>query len=153
MENSKEKLEAENLMSKQIRILAIDDERHVRILLEYNLKLNGFEVYLAESGREGLKLAREKQPDLILLDWMMPETDGAEVLASLKNDKATRHIPVFMMTVKKRIDDINRAFDLGADDYITKPFNEMQLADTIRIKLKQYAEKKQLPQYMGTETQ
>jgi DNA-binding response OmpR family regulator len=116
-------------------VLVIEDETHIGIVVEYNLKRDGFEVYLAEDGTSGLELARKIIPDVILLDWMLPGMDGLEVLAELKNDKTTEHIPVFMLTAKGMASDINRALDLGADDYITKPFNPRQLGELINKKL------------------
>jgi DNA-binding response OmpR family regulator len=126
-------------MSKQISILVVDDEEHVRTVLEYNLKLDGFEVYLAADGHIGLELAREKRPDVILLDWIMPETDGLEVLSALKYDQSTEHIPVFMLTAKSMLSDVDQALDAGVDDYITKPFDPIQLGRVIRKKLEKYA--------------
>jgi two-component system phosphate regulon response regulator PhoB len=122
-------------MSEQISILVIDDEEHIRTVIEYNLKLDGFEVHLAGDGRSGLELARRKRPDVILLDWMMPVMDGLGVLAELKRDQRTEHIPVFMLTAKGMLSDVNQAFDAGVDDYITKPFDPIQLGKIIRKKL------------------
>ncbi len=118
-------------------VLVIEDETHIGIVVEYNLKRDGFEVYLAEDGTSGLELARKIIPDVILLDWMLPGMDGLKVLTELKNDKTTELIPVFMLTAKGMASDINRALDLGADDYITKPFNPRQLGELIRKKLKE----------------
>lgn len=81
-------------------ILIVENEAHIRRVLEYNLKLDGFEVYLAEDGATGLKLAHEKNPDVILLDWLMPVINGLQVLTELKADSSTEHIPVFMLTAK-----------------------------------------------------
>lgn len=125
-------------MSERIPVLVIDDEEHIRTILEYNLRLDGFEVYLAENGRMGLELARKKKPALVLLDWMMPEMDGLEVLSELKYDGRTEDIPVFMLTAKGMIGDIERAFELGADDYITKPFEPEKLGQTIKKKFKEH---------------
>jgi two-component system phosphate regulon response regulator PhoB len=129
-------------MSEQITILVVEDEAHIRRVLEYNLKLNGFEVYLAEDGATGLKLARENSPDVILLDWLMPVMDGLQVLAELKADSNTEHIPVFMLTAKGMLNDVTQAVEMGADDYITKPFNPIQLGKTIREKLEKCAKVK-----------
>ena len=129
-------------MSGQIIILIVEDEAHIRRVLEYNLKLDGFEVYLAEDGDTGMKLAREKNPDLILLDWLMPAMSGIQVLAELKADSSTEHIPVFMLTAKSMISDVTQAIEMGADDYITKPFNPTQLGKTIREKLEKCAKAK-----------
>ena len=126
-------------MSEQITILVVEDETHIRRVLEYNLKLDGFEVYLAEDGTTGMKLAHEKNPDLILLDWLMPVMNGLQVLAELKTDSSTEHIPVFMLTAKGMLNDVTQAIEMGADDYITKPFNPIQLGKTIREKLEKCA--------------
>jgi two-component system phosphate regulon response regulator PhoB len=129
-------------MSEQITILVVEDEAHIRRVLEYNLKLDGFEVYLAEDGATGLKLARENSPDVILLDWLMPVMNGLQVLAELKTDGNTEHIPVFMLTAKGMLNDVTQAIEMGADDYITKPFNPIQLGKTIREKLEKCAKVK-----------
>ncbi len=131
-------------MGEQITVLVVEDEEHIRRVLEYNLKLDGFAVYLAEDGPAGLGIAREKQPDVILLDWLMPEMDGLEVLAELKRDNTTSHIPVFMLTAKGMIRDVSQALEMGIDDYITKPFDPMQLGKTIREKLEKCVKAKSL---------
>ena len=105
-------------MSKRIPILIIEDEEHIRNILDYNLRLDGFEVYLAEDGRQGLELADQKKPDVILLDSMMPEMNGLEVLSQLKQNKHTENIPVFMLTAKAMTQDVGQALSEGADDYI-----------------------------------
>jgi DNA-binding response OmpR family regulator len=128
-------------MSEQITVLVVEDEPHIRKVLEYNLRMDGFMVYLAEDGAGGLLLAREKNPDVILLDWLMPKMNGLKVLAELKNDNVTQHIPVFMLTAKGMLSDVTQAIDTGADDYITKPFNPMQLGKTIKEKLEKCSQK------------
>jgi len=130
------------MMSERISVLVIEDEEHVRKVLEYNLKLDGFEVYLAEDGPCGLEAARERRPDVILLDWLMPKIDGLEVLSELKHDEKTKHIPVFMLTAKGMMLDVGRALYEGADDYITKPFDPIQLGETIKQKLEKCAKMK-----------
>lgn len=126
-------------MSKWIPVLAVDDDELMREALKRSLKLYGFEVYLAKDGQTGLKLAREKKPTFILLDWMMPEMDGLEVLSELKHDKRTEHIPVFMLTDRGMIGDLDQAFEIGADDYITKPSDPMQLGKIIKTKWEKYS--------------
>jgi len=121
--------------SKQIAVLVIEDEEHIRRVLEYNLKLDGFEVYLAADGPSGLELAREKRPDVILLDWMMPEMDGLKVLSELRYDETTNDIAVFMLTAKGMMSEVGQALYEGADDYITKPFDPIQLGKIIKKKL------------------
>ena len=122
-------------MNKQISVLVIEDEEHIRTVLEYNLKLDGFDVHLAEDGSSGLELARRITPDVILLDWMLPEMTGLEVLSELKQDEKTQNIPVFMLTAKAMGGDLAQALRQGADDYITKPFNAAELGQTIKSKL------------------
>jgi two-component system, OmpR family, phosphate regulon response regulator PhoB len=129
-------------MSEKIIILIVEDEAHIRRVLEYNLKLDGFEVYMAEDGATGLQLAREKSPDIILLDWLMPVTNGLQVLAELKADSCTEHIPVIMLTAKGMLNDVTQALKTGADDYITKPFNPVHLGKTILEKLEKCAKVK-----------
>lgn len=129
-------------MSEQISVLVVEDEEHIRTVLEYNLKLDGFKVYLAEDGVRGLELAREKRPGVILLDWMLPDIDGLKVLSELKHDEKTGHIPVFMLTAKGMMSDVGQALYEGADDYITKPFDPMELGEIIRKKLEKCAEAK-----------
>ncbi len=128
-------------MSERISILVVEDEAHIRRVLEYNLKLDGFEVYLAEDGAVGLKIANEKKPDVILLDWLMPVMNGLQVLAKLKADSSTEKIPVLMLTAKGMLNDVTQAIEMGADDYITKPFNPIHLGKTIMERLDKCAKK------------
>jgi len=125
-------------VSKWIHVLVVDDDEIVRKALEYSLKLYGFKVILAEDGTTGLKLARQNKTKLILLDWMISGMDGLEVLSELKHDKRTEHIPVFMLTGRGMIGDLDQAFDVGADDYITKPFDLMELGKAVKAKWEQY---------------
>jgi len=122
-------------MSEKISVLVVDDEEHIRNILEYNLELHGFKVYQAEDGPTGLELAREKKPGMILLDWMLPGMDGLQVLEKLKADQRTRSIPVIMVTVKRMVSDVGNALLRGADDYIVKPFDPEELSQMIRRKL------------------
>lgn len=132
----KSKVEKGYMMSKQISALIIEDEENIRNILEYNLKSDGFEVILAEDGPTGLELAREKKPDVILLDWMMPEMDGLEVLSELKKDTQTKNIPAFMLTVENTSCDIGQAIIEGAEGYFTKPFDQTKLGQTLKSRLK-----------------
>jgi len=127
-------------MSKWIPVLAIDDDALIHEALKRSLKLYGFKVYLAKDGPAGLKLAKEKRPKFILLDWTMPEMDGLEVLSELKHDERTEQIPVFMLTDRGMIGDLDQAFEIGADDYITKPLDLEQLGKIVRTKWEKYME-------------
>lgn len=128
-------------MSKWIPILAIDDDEIVRMALKRSLKLYGFETYLAEDGPTGIKLAMEKKPVFILLDWMMPEMSGLEVVAELRHNRKTQKIPIFMLTGKGMIGDVDQAFEIGVDDFITKPSDLMQLGKIVKTKWAQFTEK------------
>jgi DNA-binding response OmpR family regulator len=127
-------------MSKWIPVLAVDDDELIHKALKRSLKLYGFKVYLAKDGPTGLKLAQEKRPTFILLDWMMPDMDGLEVLCELKHNERTEHIPVFMLTDRGMIGDLDQAFEIGADDYITKPSDMMQLGKIVKTKWEKYTE-------------
>jgi len=122
-------------MAQCTTIVVIEDEERIRKVLDYNLKLDGFEVFPARDGPEGLELARDKKPDLILLDWMMPGMDGLQVLSELKEDEKTRDIPVFMLTAKSMMTEVGRALYQGADDYIVKPFEPRELGQMLKEKL------------------
>ncbi len=109
------------------RILVIEDEPDIQQILEYNLREKGHKVFLAGKGEEGLRLAREKRPDLVLLDLMLPDIPGTEVCKILKSDPATRNTQVVMLTAKGEEIDRVVGFELGADDYVVKPFSVREL--------------------------
>jgi two-component system phosphate regulon response regulator PhoB len=123
-------------MGRSLSILIVDDEPRIRLALEYNLRRDGFEVFTAKDGAEGLNMARDIKPDIILLDWMMPEMTGIDVLRILKMDDRTSGIPVFLCTAKSTIGDVDRGYNVGADHYITKPFDVWKIADLLREKYK-----------------
>ena len=125
-------------VSKWIPVLAVEDDGLIRKALRRSLKLYGFRVYLAKNGPDGIRLAREIRPALILLDWMMPEMDGLEVLAELKHTRKTQEIPVFMLTGRGKIGDLDQAFEIGADDYITKPLDLTQLGRMVKAKWEKF---------------
>lgn len=133
-------------MDSRISVLVIDDSRDLHLLLEDELTLHGFEMHSAMNGKAGLKcakkLAKKGKPDVILLDWVMPKMSGLRVLSELKYNEKTSHIPVFMLTAKTVMRDIERAYDIGADDYITKPFSVMEIGGIIKRKLERLAETK-----------
>lgn len=114
--------EKQNTISKE-KILVIDDEEDILELLEYNLTREGHKVTCVSTGEDGLKLVRSTVPDLIILDLMLPGVDGLEVCRVLKNDPKTLHIPIIMLTAKGEEADIVTGLEIGADDYITKPFS------------------------------
>jgi two-component system phosphate regulon response regulator PhoB len=109
------------------RVLVIEDEADLREVLEYNLTKEGHRVTLVATGAEGLRVAREQQPELILLDLMLPDATGTSVCKTLKKDPATREIRVIMVTAKGEEIDRVVGFELGADDYVVKPFSVREL--------------------------
>ena len=113
-------------------ILAVDDEPDALELIEFNLKAAGFEVVMACDGREALQKAHKISPSLILLDVMLPELDGMEVCKSLKRDPETAPIPIIMLTARAAELDRVLGLELGADDYVAKPFTPRELV--LRIK-------------------
>ena len=104
-------------------ILLVDDERDLLSLLDFNLRAAGFETLLATSGEQALSHLRRRIPDIVLLDLMLPDVPGTEVCRQLKSDPRTRHVPVVMLTAKGEEVDRVVGFELGADDYVTKPFS------------------------------
>ena len=109
------------------RILVIEDEPDIQQILEYNLREKGHKVFIAGKGEEGLRLAREKRPDLVLLDLMLPDIPGTEICKTLKSDPATKGVQVVMLTAKGEEIDRVVGFELGADDYVVKPFSVREL--------------------------
>ena len=105
------------------KILVVDDEPNIVKIVANRLKANGYEVVTAYNGLEGLEKAGQESPDLILLDVIMPDMDGYQVLSRLKDDPRTKPIPVIMVTARGQLDDVNMATELGAVDYVVKPFN------------------------------
>lgn len=130
-------------MSEWISLLLIDDDEQFLELVEYGLRLAGFKVLMATNGRKGLRLARKKRPEVILLDITIPEMDGLEILTELKHDKKTADIPVFMLTAQNLVGQLEQAFNVGADDYITKPVEVMALGDIVKSKLEKFHVKTQ----------
>jgi DNA-binding response OmpR family regulator len=120
------------------KILIVDDTRNVQVLLSDFLNSQDFEVLTASDGREALEVVGKADPDLILLDIMMPEMDGYQFIGQLRR---TSNIPVIMITAKQQEADIIRGFDLGADDYITKPFRLRELLVRMRAVLRRAAPK------------
>lgn len=114
------------------RILVADDDPSVRELCQIILGTEGYDVLLAESAEEGIALAREQRPDLVLLDWMMPGVDGMDALLALKKDPATAEIPVVMLTALDGMPQITLATYNGADGYVTKPFEVDDLLSLVR---------------------
>ncbi len=114
------------------RVLVIDDEAPIRLLCRVNLEAERMTVLEAEDGQSGLDKAREEQPDVILLDVMMPALDGWRVAEDLLEDERTKRIPIIFLTARAEFRDRARGLDIGGVDYVTKPFNPLQLAPLVR---------------------
>jgi len=128
------------------KILIVEDEKDIIKMLEYNLKKEGFKVIDARDGEDALDLALREYPDLILLDLMLPGMDGLEVCKALKKEAKTSSIPIIMLTAKGQESDKVVGLELGADDYITKPFSPRELVARIKAVLRRAAEKEKLPE-------
>ena len=121
-------------------ILVVDDEQDLLDLIEYNLKKEGFSVLKAENGLEALETAREQNPDLVLLDIMMPKMDGLEVCEKMRSDAELRHIPIIFLTARGDEKTEVEGLDLGADDYVTKPISTTKLISRIKAVLRRFSE-------------
>lgn len=124
-------------MAKQT-ILVVDDEKDLLDLIEYNLKKEGFDVLKAENGEEGIEIAREKRPDLVLLDIMMPKMDGLQAVEIMRKDEALKNIPIIFLTArsdeKTEVEGLNK----GGDDYITKPISTTKLISRIKAVMRRF---------------
>jgi two-component system alkaline phosphatase synthesis response regulator PhoP len=118
------------------RLLVVDDEEDILELIKFNLEREGYIVSCAASGEGALQIAKSEIPDLIVLDLMLPGIDGLEVARQLKNEPETRGIPIVMLTAKGEETDIVAGLELGADDYITKPFSPRVLVARVRAVLR-----------------
>ena len=117
---------------KKKRILIIDDEKEMVVLLQMRLEAADYEILVSNDGQEGLDKARAEKPDLILLDIMIPKMNGYQVCRELKIDNGTKRIPVVMLTAKAQESDKFWGKEVGADDYVTKPFEASELLEKIR---------------------
>lgn len=117
-------------------ILVVDDEKHILELVRFNLEREGYQVLTATDGVHCLELARTQFPDLIVLDVMLPEIDGLEVCRKLRQDAATSNIPIIMLSARAEELDRIIGLEIGADDYVTKPFSPRELAARIKARLR-----------------
>ncbi len=125
------------------KILVVDDEEDILELVRHHLKREGYEVRCAESGEQALQIAKSEPLNLIILDLMLPGIDGLEVTRLLKGDPRTQHIPILMLTAKGEESDVVAGLELGADDYVTKPFSPRILVARTRAGLRRQL--KELP--------
>ncbi|MGD2002781.1 MAG: phosphate regulon transcriptional regulator PhoB [Paracoccaceae bacterium] len=117
-------------------VLLVEDEPAQRELLAYNLEAEGFDVIAADNGEDGLILVDENDPDLIVLDWMMPQLSGIEVCRRLKSNSKTRQIPVVMLSARAEEVDRVRGLETGADDYVVKPYSVIELMARVKAHLR-----------------
>jgi len=117
-------------------IFVVEDEKPIQELLQYNLEKEGFKVSSSANGEEALETIKEKIPDLILLDWMLPDLSGIKICQYLKQDKTVKDIPVIMLTAKGEEEDKIKGFNIGVEDYMTKPFSFPELLVRIKSLLK-----------------
>ncbi len=116
-------------------VLVIDDDPVIVELLRVNFEIEGFDVISAGDGEEGLEQARRERPDLVLSDIMMPRVDGLQLLSELKDDPRTRDTPVILLSAKAQNAEVQQGLDMGADDYVTKPFDPLDLIDRVNAVL------------------
>jgi len=115
----------------KLTVLVIDDDPVILELLRVNFEIEGFDVICATDGEEGLKRAQADHPDIVISDIMMPRRDGLQLLTDLKADPDTQDLPVILLSAKAQKNEVQQGLDLGADDYITKPFDPLELIDRL----------------------
>lgn len=116
----------------EAKVLVVEDEQAIATLIRYNLEKEGFKVVHTMDGEEALVLVKEAKPDIIVLDWMLPSMSGIEVCRQLRRDTQTKNIPIIMLSARGEEDDRVRGLDVGADDYLVKPFSPNELVARIR---------------------
>ncbi|WP_299363180.1 phosphate regulon transcriptional regulator PhoB [uncultured Paracoccus sp.] len=117
-------------------VLVVEDESAQSEVLKYNLEAEGFQVVMAETGDEALMLVQEENPDLIVLDWMLPNVSGIEICRRVKADPQTRQIPIIMLSARSEESDRVRGLETGADDYVIKPYSVVELMARLRTQLR-----------------
>ncbi|MBI1373552.1 MAG: response regulator [Phycisphaera sp.] len=122
--------------SSKAYLLVVEDEKDLQDLLNYNLTREGFKVVCTDRGEQGLEIARQHPPDLVVLDLMLPGMDGLDVCRNLKSDPNTAHVPIVMLTAKGEESDVVIGLEMGADDYVTKPFSPRVLIARLKAVLR-----------------
>jgi DNA-binding response OmpR family regulator len=115
----------------KLTVLVIDDDPVILELLRVNFEIEGFDVICATDGEDGLRRAQADQPDVVISDIMMPRRDGLQLLTELKANPATEDLPVILLSAKAQKSEVQHGIDMGADDYITKPFDPLELIDRL----------------------
>jgi two-component system alkaline phosphatase synthesis response regulator PhoP len=129
-------------------ILIVEDEKDIAKVLDYNLKKEGFRTLSAYDGEKAIGMAVKEHPDLVILDLMLPEIDGLEVCRTLKSERKTASIPIIILTAKTQETDKIVGLELGADDYVTKPFSPRELIARVRAVLRRVKEGGKVPEVM-----
>ena len=114
------------------KILIVDDEPNILMSLDFLMRKEGYEVFIARDGSEALDIIAKEHPDIIVLDIMMPNVDGYEVCQSVKNNDETSHIKIIFLTAKSKKEDIEKGYKMGADLYLTKPFSTRNLVKEVK---------------------
>lgn len=132
------------------KILVVDDDPLVTGLVKINLEFGGFEVEEAWGGEEALQIIEERVPDLVLLDVMMPELDGWDLLRMLRSNPTTKDLPVVLLTAKVQERDVAKGWQMGADGYISKPFNPLEMVDRLKAVLAMSGDERQAQRHEAT---
>lgn len=131
------------------KILIVEDDKDILKMVEYNLKKEGYRTAYARDGEDAVEMAHSERPDLVLLDLMLPGIDGLEVCKQLKKESKTAGIPVIMVTAKSQESDKVVGLELGADDYVTKPFSVRELLARVKAVLRRAQDKAKLPEVLN----
>jgi len=115
----------------QVSVLVVDDDPVIQRLLQVNFELEGIDVDVAVDGEEGLAKAKASPPDVVISDIMMPRMNGLELLDALRAEPKTAGLPIILLSAKAQVADVQRGLELGADDYVTKPFDPLELIDRV----------------------
>ena len=122
-------------MASEVTVLVVDDDPVIMRLLEVNFEMEGYTVLTAVDGEQALERVRAEAPDLVVCDIMMPKVNGLEVVERLRADEATKGVPVILLSAKAQASEVQKGLDAGADDYITKPFDPLELIERVQALL------------------
>jgi len=114
-----------------VTVLVVDDDPVILKLLQVNFEMEGFRVLTATDGRDGLRQARSRRPDVVISDIMMPKLDGLELATALKGDPETENLPVILLSARAQTADVQRGLEVGVDEYVTKPFDPLELVEVV----------------------
>ena len=138
LSSARENADGKDMLEPRPKVLVADDDENLRALISETLPKHRYEVYQAADGRQALDIIQGLKPDIVILDIMMPGIDGLEICRSVRENAQTRHIPVIMLTARAQLGDKLKGIECGADDYITKPFDPMELQARVEMHLRRY---------------